>query len=90
MPKDEKKKNGQKENNYIKFIAALPAIQTAITLDGMGDGGMVKFAVPRSHVNALLDLQKLAGQNLGVIIIPLGKDDKITDEFDLQDIKLDL
>lgn len=41
----------------IIFIASLPPIQSAISLDGHGDGGRVKLDVPASDAGALLLLQ---------------------------------
>lgn len=41
----------------ITFRASLPAIKSAILLDGRGDGGQVKLEVPRPEVGALLLLQ---------------------------------
>ena len=52
----------------IEFIASLPPIQGAIQLDGQGDGGRIKLDVPRTDVQALLDLQKLTGKRLKVQI----------------------
>ena len=50
----------------ITFIASLPPIQSAILLDGMGDGGRIKLDIPRQYIRALLELQKLAGKRLRV------------------------
>ena len=50
----------------IEFIASLPPIQSAILLDGMGDGGRIKLDIPRQYIGALLELQKLAGKRLRV------------------------
>jgi hypothetical protein len=59
--------------NYIRFIAALPAIQSAIQISGQGDGALVKIEVPQSEITAILDLQKLSGEIFEVVIIPLDK-----------------
>lgn len=53
----------------ITFSASLPPIQSAISLDGLGDGGRVKLDVPASDVGALLLLQHHgAGRQLRVTI----------------------
>jgi len=53
----------------IAFRASLPPIQSAISLDGLGDGGRVKLDVPALDVGALLLLQHLgAGRQLRVTI----------------------
>lgn len=52
----------------ITFIASLPPIQSAINLDGLGDGARIKLDVPRSDVEAILKLQGLAGMSFKVTI----------------------
>jgi hypothetical protein len=62
----------------ITFVASLPPIQSAITLDGMGDGARIKLDIPRSDVGAALLLQHHgAGRALKVTIeiIDLGIED---------------
>lgn len=56
------------QNPPIEFIASLPPIDSAIQLNGQGDGGRVKFDVSRQDVDALLKLQRLAGKRLKVRI----------------------
>lgn len=41
----------------ITFIASLPPIQSAISMDGMGDGARIKLDIPRSDASAVLLLQ---------------------------------
>lgn len=41
----------------VTFSASLPPIQSAISLDGMGDGARIKFDIPRTDVGAVLLLQ---------------------------------
>lgn len=52
----------------IEFNASLPPIQSAITLDGMGDGGRIKLDVPRQDNAALVQLHLMAGKALVVTI----------------------
>lgn len=52
----------------INFNASLPPIQSAISLDGNGDGARIKLDIPRSDIQAVLDLQKYAGKCLAVLI----------------------
>ena len=52
----------------IEFTASLPPIQSAINLDGAGDGARVKLDIPRSEIEAVLKLQGLAGQVFRVVI----------------------
>ena len=60
----------------IEFIASLPPIQSAITLDGMGDGGRVKLDISRQYVDALLQLQRLAGQSIKITVETLDHQEK--------------
>ena len=46
----------------ITFTASLPPIQSAINLDGQGDGARIKLDIPRSDIEAVLRLQGLSGQ----------------------------
>jgi len=50
----------------IEFIASLPPIQSAIQLDGMGDGGRVKLDISRQYTAELLQLQKMAGKQIKI------------------------
>lgn len=53
----------------IKFEASLPPTASAITLDGMGDGGKIKLDVSRQYVSALLEVQReYAGKSFWVEI----------------------
>ena len=42
----------------IAFIASLAPLQSAITLDGQGDGARIKLDVPATDVGAVLLLQR--------------------------------
>lgn len=52
----------------IEFTASLPPIQSAINLDGNGDGARIKLDVPRSDIAAVLKLQELSGASFKVVI----------------------
>lgn len=43
--------------NSITFLASLPPIQSAISLDGNGDGARIKLDIPRGDADAVLLLQ---------------------------------
>ena len=51
-----------------EFTATLPPIQSAISLDGRGDGARIKFDVPASELPEVLKLNLLYGQSFKVII----------------------
>jgi hypothetical protein len=55
-------------NSKITFIASLPPIQSAINLDGNGDGARIKLDIPRSDIQAVLQLQALSGTVFKVTI----------------------
>jgi len=52
----------------IEFIASLPPIQSAINIDGQGDGARIKLDIPASEIMQVIELQKLTGQCFKVII----------------------
>ncbi len=52
----------------IEFIGSLPPIQSAILLDGYGDGGQIKLDIPRQHVGELVKLHSFGGKLLKVTI----------------------
>ena len=52
----------------IEFNASLPPIQSAINLDGNGDGARIKLDIPRTDIDAVLRLQVLSGQSFKVVI----------------------
>ena len=59
-----------KKLDKIEFIANLPPIQSAIVLDGMGDGARIRIDVSRQYTSEVLKLQALAGQCFKVTIEP--------------------
>lgn len=52
----------------IEFEASLPPIQSAIQIDGNGDGGRIKLDISRQYVEELLKLQQLGGTSFKVTI----------------------
>ena len=52
----------------IQFTASLPPIQSAINLDGRGDGARIRLDAPRSELAEVLKLTMLAGQTFTVTI----------------------
>ncbi len=52
----------------IEFIASLPPIQSAINLDGLGDGARIKLDISRQDIEAVIELSKLSGKCFKVII----------------------
>lgn len=57
------------ERQQITFMASLPPIQSAISLDGIGEGARVKLDIPRMYADAALWLQAYgAGKALKVTV----------------------
>ena len=53
----------------IEFMASLPPIQSAILLDGKGDGARIKLDIPASEGDKYMEIQKeLAGKSFRVTI----------------------
>lgn len=52
----------------IKFRASIPTLQSAITLDGNGDGARLKLDIPRSDVDVVTKLQRCTEKELQVEI----------------------
>ena len=59
----ENKKNYNKidknKNNKIEFIASLPPIMSAISIDGLGNGARIKIDVSRKYLKEIIELQLL-------------------------------
>jgi len=56
------------EPDKIVFIGSLPPIQSAILIDGMGDGAKIKIDIPRQYIYEVLKLHALAGKLFKVTI----------------------
>ncbi|MFA5558761.1 MAG: hypothetical protein WDA59_04780 [Methanofastidiosum sp.] len=55
----------------IEFIASLPPIQSAISIDGIGDGARIKIDIPASELSSIIKLQLLTGKSFKVTIEPI-------------------
>ncbi len=72
----ENMKNKKKDNkiNKIEFIASLPPIMSAISIDGLGDGARIKLDISRKYLKEIIKLQLLTGRSFKVIIKPTKED----------------
>ena len=52
----------------IEFIASLPPIQSAINIDGQGDGARIKLDIPASEMRSIIKLQAMTGRVFKVTI----------------------
>lgn len=57
--------------DQIRFCAALPPIQSAVTVSGNGDGLRIKLDVPGSDMLQALRMLALSGQAFVVTITPV-------------------
>ena len=56
------------DSDKITFLGSLPPIQSAILLNGLGDGGQIKIDIPRQYVGELARLHLWGGKLLKVTI----------------------
>lgn len=52
----------------IEFVASLPPIASAIQINGLGDGALIKLELPASEIYSIVQLQLLAGKIFKVTI----------------------
>ncbi len=52
----------------IEFIASLPPIQSAINIDGQGNGARIKLDIPASELIHVIELQAFIGESFKVTI----------------------
>lgn len=58
------------EDQPMTFRASIPPIQSAVRLDGGGDGMRLQLDIPATDVEAALDLWRaMAGQSFRVVIV---------------------
>lgn len=54
----------------LTFVASLPPIQSAVKLDGMGDGARIQLDVDRSGMDAVLRLaSEYGGRTFRVVVV---------------------
>jgi len=73
------------EKLKIEFMASLPPIQSAINIDGQGNGARIKLDIPASEIIEVLKLQKLTEKCFKVTIEYV----KQKDISSFEEIKLD-
>lgn len=56
------------QNQKIIFTASFPAIQSAITIDGQGDGARIKLDIPASEMLQVIQLQTMTGKAFKVTV----------------------
>ena len=55
----------------IEFIASLPPITSAIQINGLGDGALIKLELPATEIYSIVQLQLYAGKIFKVTIEPM-------------------
>ena len=56
------------EINKIEFIASLPPIMSAISVDGIGNGARIKLDIPASEMLQVVQLQTFVGKLFKITI----------------------
>ncbi len=57
-------------DDMLTFVASLPPIQSAVKVDGMGDGARIQLDVPRSDIDAVLTLaREFGGRTFRVVVV---------------------
>lgn len=56
------------EQNKIMFTASFPALQSAITIDGTGQGARIKLDIPASDMLQVVQLQTMVGKAFKVTV----------------------
>lgn len=56
------------EGLKFSFVASLPAIQSAIKIDGSGDGARIQIEIPGTELEAIIKMQVLCGKSFKVTV----------------------
>lgn len=56
------------EIKKIIFVASLPPIMSAISVDGIGNGARIKLDIPASEMLAVVQLQTMVGKVFKVTV----------------------
>ena len=56
------------EIKKIIFTASFPPLQSAITIDGQGDGARIKLDIPASDMLQVVQLQTMVGKAFKVTV----------------------
>ena len=60
--------NNLNEIKKIEFIASLPPIMSAISVDGVGNGARIKLDIPASEMLQVVQLQTFVGKLFKITI----------------------
>ena len=74
------------EINKIQFVASLPPIQSAINIDGQGNGARIKLDIPASEMLQVVQLQTMIGSAFKVTIEKLKEDNNFYNNTDIENI----
>jgi len=62
------------DNNKITFIASFPPIDSAMKINGQGDGARIQMDIPGSELGAIIRLHALCGHAFKVTIEKIEQD----------------
>jgi len=61
----------------VKFVASLPAIQSAITISGNNNGAVLKLEIPETHADVIPLIQMYFSGVAFVVTLDKGEEIKI-------------
>ncbi len=62
------------QSQKIIFTASFPAIQSAISIDGIGQGARIKLDIPASDMLQVVQLQAMVGKAFKVTVEEIEED----------------
>jgi len=74
------------EINKIQFVASLPPIQSAINIDGQGNGARIKLDIPASEMLQVIQLQTMIGSAFKVTIEKIKTDNDFYNNTNIENL----
>ena len=74
------------EINKIQFVASLPPIQSAINIDGTGNGARIKLDIPASEMLQVIQLQTMIGSAFKVTIEKIKTDNDFYNNTNIENL----
>jgi len=74
------------EINKIQFVASLPPIQSAINIDGQGNGARIKLDIPASKMLQVIQLQTMIGSAFKVTIEKIKTDNDFYNNTNIENL----
>ena len=74
------------EINKIQFVASLPPIQSAINIDGQGNGARIKLDIAASEMLQVIQLQTMIGSAFKVTIEKIKTDNDFYNNTNIENL----